>query len=137
MVDLVRFWGSAKKLDRFLDALRSNFNSHGHQFPCGGPDNVKYAISLLDAWSNHQNLTVRQTAMPDASEWVGDLSAESDPCPQDFDLFSQEMAKVYGDKDRRHMAVITLIQGFTQLPQESVRAYANRLKANWSQARWN
>ena len=75
--------------------------------------------------------------MPDPSEWAGNLSAESDPCLQDFDLFSQEMAKVYGDKDRRHVAVITLIQGYPQHPQESVRAYENRLKANWRQVVWN
>jgi hypothetical protein len=53
MVDPLRYCGSANELDRFLDALRSNFNSHGHLFPCGRPDYVKYTISLLDAWSNH------------------------------------------------------------------------------------
>ena len=37
--------------------------------------------------------------MTDPSEWVGDLSAESDSCLQDFDLFSKEMAKVSGDMD--------------------------------------
>jgi len=137
MVDPVRFCGGAKELDRFLDALCSNFNSHSHLFPRGGPDHVKYAISLLDAWSNHQNPTLIQTAMTDQSEWAGDLSAESDPCLQDFDLFSQEMPKVYGDQDRRHVAVITLMQGYIQLPHELVRAYANSLKANWRQAGWN
>jgi hypothetical protein len=35
------------------------------------------------------------------------------------------------------VAVITLLQGYIQLPQESVRAYANRFKANWRQAGWN
>jgi len=75
--------------------------------------------------------------MTDPSEWAGDLSAESDPCLHDCDLFSQEMAKVYGDKDRRRVAVITLIQGYIQLPQESVRAYVNHLKANRRQAGWN
>ena len=35
------------------------------------------------------------------------------------------------------MAVITLMQGYIQHPQESVRAYANRVKANWRQAGWN
>ena len=35
------------------------------------------------------------------------------------------------------MAVITLMQEYIQLPQESVRAYANRVKANWRQARCN
>jgi hypothetical protein len=76
-------------------------------------------------------------AKTDPSEWAGDLSAEYDPCVQDFDLFSQEMAKVFGDKDRRCVAVITLMQGYIQHPQKSVRAYANRLKVNWRQAGWN
>jgi hypothetical protein len=88
MVDPVRLCGAAKELDRFLDALHSNFNSHGHLLPRGGPDHVKYLMSLLDTWSNHQNPTLRQTAMTDPSEWAGDLSAESDPYLQDFDLFS-------------------------------------------------
>jgi hypothetical protein len=41
LVDPVRFCGGAKELDRFLDALRSNLNSHGHLFPRGGPDHAK------------------------------------------------------------------------------------------------
>jgi hypothetical protein len=99
MVDPVRYCSGAKELDRFLDALRSNLNSHGHLFPRGGPDHVKSAISHLDAWRNHQYTTLRQTAMTDPSEWAVDLSAASDPCLQDFDLISHDMAKVYGDKD--------------------------------------
>ena len=75
--------------------------------------------------------------MTDPSQWADDLSTESDPCLQDLDLFSQEMAKVYGNKDQRRVAVITLMQGHIQLPQESVRAYANRLKVNLRQAGWN
>jgi hypothetical protein len=47
------------------------------------------------------------------------------------------MAKAYRDKDRQRMAVITLMQGYIQLPQELVRAYVNHLKANWRQAGWN
>jgi hypothetical protein len=90
--------------------LSLNFNSHGHLFPRSGPDHVKYAISLLDAWSNHQNPAQKQTAMTDPSEWAGEISAGSDPCLQEFDLFSQEMAKVYVDKDRLRVAVITLMQ---------------------------
>jgi hypothetical protein len=75
--------------------------------------------------------------MTDPLEWACDLCAGSDPCLQDFDLFSQQMAKVYGDKDRRRVGVITLMQKYIQLRQESVRAYANRVKANWKQAGWN
>jgi hypothetical protein len=136
MVDPVRHCGSAKELDQFLDALRLNLNSHGHLFSRGGPDHVKYAISLLDAWSNHQNPVLRQTAMTDPSVWAGDLSAESGPCLQDFDHFSQEIAQVYGDKDKCRVAVITLMQEYKQLPQQSGRAYANRVKANWRQTGW-
>jgi len=117
-VDPVRYCGGANELDRFLDSLCSNFNSHGHLFPPGGPHYVKYAISVLDTWSNHQNLALRQTAMTDPLQCACDLSAESGPCLQDFDLCSQEIAKVYGDKDRRRVAVITLMQEFIQLPQE-------------------
>ena len=75
--------------------------------------------------------------MKDPLEWAGDLSAGSDPCLQDFGLFSPEMAKVYGDKDQHCVAVSTLMQEYIQLPQESVRAYANRVKANWRPAGWN
>jgi len=99
LVDPARFCGGAKELHRFLDALRSKFNSHGHLFPPIGPDHVKYAISLLDAWSNHQNPTLGETAKTDPSEWAYNKSAESDQFLQDFDRFSQQMAKVYGDKD--------------------------------------
>jgi hypothetical protein len=35
------------------------------------------------------------------------------------------------------VGVITLRQENIQLPQESVRAYANRVKANWRLAGWN
>jgi len=78
MVDPVRFRDGGKELDRFLDALRWNFNTHGNLFQHGGPDPITYAISLPDAWLNHQNLTLRQTAMTDHSDWAGNLSAESD-----------------------------------------------------------
>jgi len=137
MVDPVLYWGGAKELDQFLDALCSNFNSPGHQFPRSGPNHVKYAISLRGAWSNHQNPALRQTAMTDPSELVGNLSAESGPCQQDFDLFSQDIAKVYVDKDPHRVAVITLMQEYIQFPQESVSAYVNHVKANWRQVGWN
>jgi hypothetical protein len=87
-----------------------NFNSLGQLFPQGGPDHVKYAISLPDTWRDHQDPALRQTVMTDSSQQASDLSAESRPCLQDFDLFSQEIAKVYGDKDRRRVAVISLTQ---------------------------
>jgi len=47
------------------------------------------------------------------------------------------MAQVYGDKERRRVAVISLMREYIQLPQELVRAYANHVKAKWRQAGWN
>jgi len=47
------------------------------------------------------------------------------------------MATGYGDKDEHRMAVITLMEEYIQLPQESVGAYANHVKVNWRQAGWN
>jgi len=137
MVDPAPYWGGAKDRERFLTSLRLNFSSHGHQLPRGGPYHVKYPISILDACSNHQNQILRQMAITDHWKWACDLSAESDPCLQDFDLFCQEMAKLYGNKDRQCVAVITLMQGFILLPQELVTAHANHLKANWRQGGWN
>jgi hypothetical protein len=72
MIDPVRFCGCAKELDRFLDLLRSNFNSHGHLFPSGGPNQFKYVIPLLDTGSNHQKQTLRQIAMTETLAWAGD-----------------------------------------------------------------
>jgi len=111
MVDPVRYCGGVKELDWFLDALRLNFNSQGHLFPRGGPDHIKYVISLPDAWSNHQNLPLRQTAMTDPFEWDGDLSEDSDPCLQYFEICLHEMAHVHGDKDWWRVAVITPMHG--------------------------
>jgi hypothetical protein len=64
-------------------------------------------------------------------EWEVNLSAESGPCLLDFDLFSQEMAKVYADNNRHFMVVIMLMQEYTHRPPESFRTYKNYVKANW------
>jgi len=117
MIDLVRHCVSAKVLDHYPDALRLNSNSHDNLFPRGGPNHVKYTLSLLEAWDHHQNPALEQTAMTDPPEWADDLSAESGACLQDLDLFSLKIAKVYSDKDRCRMAVNTVMQEYIQLPQ--------------------
>jgi hypothetical protein len=48
MVDPVRYCTGAKELNKFLESLRWNFDSHKHLFPKAGPDRVKYAICFLD-----------------------------------------------------------------------------------------
>jgi len=97
MVDPVRYYTSATELDLFLDTSCSNFDSDGHLVPPSGPDQVKYAISHLNAWSNHRYPALRQKLMTDHSEWAGNFSAEFSTCVQEFDLFSQAVAKDYGD----------------------------------------
>jgi len=44
---------------------------------------------------------------------------------------------MYGDKDRRLNSTTKAMQEYQQLPNESVRIYANRLKANWRRAGWS
>jgi len=47
------------------------------------------------------------------------------------------MAKIYRDENRHRVAMVTLIPEYIELPQESVRAYVNPVKADWRQAGWN
>jgi hypothetical protein len=57
MVDPLWYWGGAKELDKFLKTLKSNFASYKHLFPRGNRDQVKYAVSFLDTWNNHPDMT--------------------------------------------------------------------------------
>jgi len=100
MTDPVTFARGANQLNSFLHSLRSNFNFHGHLFPRSGPNKVKYALSLQDGASNHQNPILREMVKTDHPDRAGTLSVESDPSVQDFNFVSEEMDKVYGDKDR-------------------------------------
>jgi len=100
MVDPVWCWGGAKELYEFLESLRSNFDSHNHLFPKGGPDRVNYAISFLDTLNNHTDGRQRQMGNTDQSELASNLQDVAHPCLQGFKLFAQELMKMYGDKDR-------------------------------------
>ena len=137
MVDPLPYCRGAKELDKFLETLRSNFASHKHLFPRGDPDQVKYAVSFLDTWNNHLDLTQRQTEDTDPAEWASDLREAKDSCLDDFELFANELQKMYGDKDRCLNSATKAMQEYQQLPNEAVRVYANPLKANWRRAGWN
>jgi chemotaxis protein histidine kinase CheA len=137
MVDPVRYCCGAKELDKFLESLRSNFDSHKHLFPKGGPNRIKYAISFLETWNNHTDASQRQMKNTDPSERASDVRDEAHPCLQDFELFAQELMKMYGDKDQRLNSAMKAMQEYQQLPNESVRVYANRMKANWRRAGCN
>jgi len=137
MVDCLRYCGGAKELDKFLEILPSNLASHRHLFPGGDRDQVMYTVSVLDTWNNHPDTTQRQTENTDQSEWASDLREANDPCLENFELFANELQKMYGDKDRRLNSATKAMQEYQQLPNESVRAYANRLKPNWRRASWS
>jgi hypothetical protein len=100
MLDPLRYCGGAKELDKFLKTLRSNFASHKHLFPRGDPDQVKYAVSFLDTWNNHPDTTQRQTESTDSSQWASDLREAKDLCLENFELFANELQKMYGARDR-------------------------------------
>jgi hypothetical protein len=56
---------------------------------------------------------------------------------EDFELFAQELRKMYGDKDRPLNSAMKAMQEYQQISNESVRVYADQMKANWRRAGWN
>jgi hypothetical protein len=51
-----------------------------------------------------------------------------------FEAFSEEMEKMYGEKDRKLNAAMKCMTKFIQGANEPVRVYGNRIKANWRAA---
>jgi hypothetical protein len=137
MVDPLRYCGGVKKLDTFLERDWSNFASHKLLFPRRDPDQVWYAVSFLDTWNNHPDITQRQTENTDPAEWAGDLREAKDPCLDDFELFANELQKRYGGTDKRLNSTTKAMHEYQQLPNEVIRVYANRLNATWRRAGWN
>jgi hypothetical protein len=137
MVDPLRYYGRVKQLDKLLETLRSNFAFHKDLFPRGDPDQVMYAVCFLDTWNNHLDMTQRQTENMNPAESASNQREAKDQCLDDFELFANELQKMYGDKDRRLNSATKAMQEYQQLPNEAVRVYANRLNANWRRPRWN
>jgi len=129
-----RYCSGAKELDNYLDTWWSNFQSHVHLFPHGDPDKVQYTASLLSTWNNHPDLAQRHRLMTDLMEWPRDLWRDWDPCLEDIKAFSEEMQKMYGDKDHKLHAVMKCMTDFHQGVNELVRVYAIWIKANWKTA---
>jgi len=117
MVDPWRYCGGAKELDNFLQTLRSNFTSHELLFGRGIPDQVNDS---------------RKVRGP--SEWASDLWEAKDQCLESFDLFMNELQKMYGDYDRRLNPATKGMQEHQQLRKESVLVYAYHMKANCRRA---
>jgi hypothetical protein len=131
-----RFCTRAKELDHFLDTLQSNFQSHAHLFPHADPDKVKYAGSLLSTSNDHSDMAQRPTQMTHPVESLRDLRRDSDLCLEDFEACRDAMQTMCGEKDRKQNTVMKCITDFIQGPNEPVRVYANRIKANWRAAGW-
>jgi len=134
VLDPLGYCGAAIELDEFLKTLRAHFVCHRHQFPRGDPDQVKYAVSCLDTWNNHPDMTRRQTEDMDPSEWASDQSEAKDQCLKNLELFPHDLRQMNGDTDRSVNSAAKAIQEYQQLPNESVQIYTNRLKANWRTA---
>jgi len=130
MVDPFQYCGGAKELDKFLQILQSNFASRKHLFPRGDPDQVKYAVSLLDTRNNHPDMTQQLTDNKVPAEWASDQREVKVLCLDDFELFANELQKMNEDIDRRLNSAKKAMQECQQLPNEAVRVYINCLKAN-------
>jgi hypothetical protein len=86
MADPLRYCGGAKELDKFLESLRSNIASHKHLYPRGDPDQVKHAVSFSTPGITTQiRLSERRKIRTHPSGLA----------------FTNELQKMYGDKDRR------------------------------------
>jgi len=137
MVDPLQYSSGAKELDKFLETVRSNVASHKHLFPRGDPEQVKYGVSFLNTGNNHPDMIQRQTENKDPAKWASDLREAKDLCLDDFELFGNELQRMYGVKDRCLNSSTKAMQEYQQLPNKAVRVYANCLKVNWSRASWN
>jgi len=99
MVEPLRDCGRAKELDKVLETLQSIFASHKHLFPRGDPNQVRYAVTVLETWDNHPDPTQRQTENSDPSKWASDQRESKDLCLDNFKLFTIELQKMYRDKE--------------------------------------
>jgi len=135
-----RFCGGARELEIFIGALLSNFRTHGHLFPNGDSVKVQYALDHLRGWANRSDQSQQKMNMTDPVSWGQDLGNQQNLCLEDFDLFTTELRKMYGDKNRElnvaTRAYHEFPQGYHDL-KECVWAYANRFRKNWREAGWD
>jgi hypothetical protein len=139
MKDPAKFCGGAIQLDRFLTQVKLLFVSHGIHFPRGDPDKVQYAMGLLGTWAEHVDESLRKTQMTDPSEWATERIMAGSECLQDWDLFENEIRKMYGDRNRQLDAASRAIAEYSQGvldTNETVIAFGNRIQSNWREAGW-
>jgi len=71
--------------------------------------------------------------MTDPVSWGQDLQNQENLSLEDFDLFTTELRKLYGDQERELDAATRAYHEFPPSyhdSKEGVRAYANRLRRN-------
>jgi len=76
-------------------------------------------------------MTLRQTENTDPAEGGSDQREAKDLCLNDFELFANELHKMYGHTDKSHNSATKALKEYQQLPDEAVQVYTNRLQANW------
>lgn len=135
MIDPTEFCGDAQNLGRRLSQLKHRFNTEAHRFH-GEADQVDYALSLLGKWTGDADAKLRKTQMTNPDEWGTSLVTVSSPV---FPA-SSSSRRMYEDKDRQLNAAIKAAEEFLQGyadPNETVGAYANRIRTNWREAGWD
>jgi len=135
-----QFCGGAWAREIFIGALGSNIRTYSHLFPNGDSDKVQYALDHLGSWANHSDQSQQKTSMTDPVSRAQDLRNQENLRLEDFDLFTTELRKMYGDKELELNAATRAYHEFPQGyhdPKEGVRAYANRLRRNWREADWD
>jgi hypothetical protein len=78
--------------------------------------------------------------LTDPVSWGQVLRNQENLCLGDFDVFTTELRKMYGEKDSELNPATRAYQQYPQGyhdPKEGVRAYANRLRRNWWEADWD
>jgi hypothetical protein len=139
MKDPAQFCGGADDLDRFLSQIKLLFESHGHHFPRGDPDRVLYAMGLLGSWKEHADEDQRKTQMTHPNQWAINLIKIESDCLRDWHLFETEIREMYGDRYQQLNAATRALREIAQGaldPNETVKAYSDRMRSNWAKAGW-
>jgi hypothetical protein len=77
--------------------------------------------------------------MTSPAEWASELVLARSDCLRDWDLFEAEIRKMYRDRERQLDAAAHVYAEYMEGAldsNETVKAYANRMQANWREAGW-
>jgi len=129
--DPLWYRSGVNELDMFLEMLLSNIVSHKHWFPRGDPDQVKYALPVLEQINIHHASNQHWIQCMNQSEWPIQWPKANYAYWENFDLIVNNLQMMYGENIRCHIWVNTALQGYQQLPSKPVSRYANYWKTQW------